>query len=1777
MQRDIPQASRKSPRKRRLTDINRIFIDVLDGSGQAQVISEYSTVESSSERTVIRNFITVPLHPSAYDGSHQSDYESSTDSQSEWSNSVESLISEDSATPDDEMTLEVYDDNPIFSVPVIEVPGEQTTAGLGQQRLVRKDDSSSHQSISVVGKVRGHAVGAVIEPTSTVLMQLSTSSAEIANERVLNCVRDINELLDNEESVVILKCPGVEESQSSRRAFFDHRRATRKMMEMTEDILRRIQGSSRESILVKLQNTLREILNQPEDTIVVHSYSREKLEEEESMGDALVAFFSKDDDTALYVRTMQSKEHQSESFSGSEDEDQMALDRLRNFLQNSMISQEEIIERSLAIEPALTVSQSGNKIVGVLSFPDASSGIVTTTSERFPVDGSHDEKTKSTINLFRKLVQQPSEKLLVQVYSDESRSLQVKQMKQDLDRTVQSDSMEQKLPGISVRESDDKIIGVLSYAGGSIVIQTSSKNWIKHQTNGSPQGLLVAIRLLMEKLIMDDELSETDKKQIASIIAGVFHSETIELSDEFLSKPVLDKIRLIVQQLMKPAEGEDPLVIISEIQDTLQDVARQRSTGNKNFDTGDLLCKYFEELVCNEDSEFQANDILQALRDGLLNILVYYETSISSALDELLELLKTVPVDVGEFNVSRCPGVTLLTDRQQKPPPPSEELNIQSLEVVQQIHDLLSDEEPVEDRAVTYMSMFQTLFLTLVKIFAGWSLKVKAFLNKATEELPRSQPSLGKKPSVSFHLVQESDDETPPDISVQLQQEREHLNETIDELRLYLEQSLGVPDSWQRERRGSLLKSVTDHKEVKDRMLTLFAKLLEESGKLKVTDRSSEMIRLRLESVSGDLLRRESDQFVVLSGSVRDRQHNLGLFFEARLIDLKYSLEMESEMEYVTEVRRLSDEVDDDIEQVVIPTIVESCLAHIGSERDEMEVSVRQESWEVGLRENLSRYFGLMQNFVQESVEPMRDTLEMVLQKMSVLGSERVRELRSSVTQAGSSLMEDYVVELQESGEEVHDQHSGAVEFEDKCIQSNSLEDPESLALHQDDRMVAIEKDLCEIKNKLQLLDHIYEFMADSKASLQSKSKKSTPGLIKSTQNITQFNETDILPSAPPFEELDEYSEDLDVEHIKNLDVVQVVRIYTQPSQVSLPNQDVNDDVQVTQTHSQSFQSSLSSRSEFESAVECSLVDKETIESGSSEQILSVETVIEGKMEAEIEKTPTIGSMDSSPDLIEMPAERADDQQPLERSGKMQDSDIQFISAENCLPEEDNIIRSSTTNLARIRSADESFQTNQEDSLFKVSNSKSVSFEDIFRSHFSSEAMRQSEQFSTPGDSTITEDSTCRQMISSSREELPQDDQLKDGKIQGEVTGNSPLTTKCIPCEDSNDTFFSTQNCTSVAEEIADTSFENNADILTPHESVRVIQQQSLEVLERSAQPEQLFESQSQPISEEIEKTGLTESIPLGSATEMINTNSDDPLALQFNFKLTNEYELSAMEVDVRDSITNITEPTQDSCSEEDLLPPLIESTREADDRLDFQTPTDRGASGSVHETTELVECVLEQENTQLVPADSIQQRITENSLPQTVSTTNESTDHARHSSIVTINDQISTSTQPNDCRNSCPTIREETTNPLGDQRRDSCNLEVCRTVTTPPHLSYSDRQRNSRSNLCSLALSYHCPAEDSHKRYACPAEIYSCHQVGPDQLIIHWDVADQFLDQIVGYKIQLNGELRVVCYSRMRRTALLENVDVNRQHRIAIYPTPKASIGDHVTPWSPGVFFYHR
>ncbi|XP_035774821.1 uncharacterized protein LOC118457391 [Anopheles albimanus] len=105
------------------------------------------------------------------------------------------------------------------------------------------------------------------------------------------------------------------------------------------------------------------------------------------------------------------------------------------------------------------------------------------------------------------------------------------------------------------------------------------------------------------------------------------------------------------------------------------------------------------------------------------------------------------------------------------------------------------------------------------------------------------------------------------------------------------------------------------------------------------------------------------------------------------------------------------------------------------------------------------------------------------------------------------------------------------------------------------------------------------------------------------------------------------------------------------------------------------------------------------------------------------------------------------------------------------------------------------------------------------------------------------------------------------------------------------------------------------------------------------------------------------------------------------------------------------------------------------------------------------------------------------------------------------------------------------------------------------------------------------CKIEAKHaptSPHYCPVDIYSCHEVAPEVIVIHWTVDKDLLGCIAGYEIFVDGVLRSVCFSNKRRTALIGDIDLQQQHHIVLHATPDPLMKEAQVKWEPAFFLYH-
>ncbi|XP_038116746.1 uncharacterized protein LOC119768971 [Culex quinquefasciatus] len=1665
-----------SRRRQPRSSDTQLFIDVVDDK-VVQVVSE-RPVQYDPHQPVIQRLITTPLAPTLYDGTFRHDEDGSESELSFSSDSASSVESGSGESPAsvDELTLEQTGARPMFSV-------------------ARMAEEERKQSISVVSKVRKHAVGAIVDPDSTVLMQLGRKDS-FGHQQALEYIRNINEMLERDESVVILRYPNVQEEQSSRVAREDHVVMTRRMMELTEDVLGRVQGNSRESILMRLQQTLEEILNQDDETIVVHSYSRADTARDLPESEALVGFFQKDDDAALFVHVPDTLNRLSSSWSGSEtDQQQMSLDQLKNFLQESLVFQEETMGVTMSTEPDITVSKSGNRIVAVMSFPNTSSAVLTAPSSSIPLESERSEIIQAVKDRFREVIEQPSGKLLMQLHLDESRGNKVEQMKYGLDQILRSSELPHDPSQFSVQTIEDKVIGKLSYSGGSIVIQTSSKNWARPRCH-KPEDLVQSIRGVIEQFMINNELNDRDLKTIAALLVQVFYVEDVELPEDFVGLSVHEKIEVLVQQLMNPTVDEDHLSILGQIQVTLQDICQTQTADHDNA-SWDILKSYFEGLICEGDNEYYGDTILPVLRRGLLMILSQYENSLSSALEELVQLLKQVPNEKVELynvpSIATCPGTTTLSEPNQNAP----ELDHPSLEVVQKIHNLLTTDQP---STISYLSTFHALFFAFLTIVSGWTVRVKSFLSKdpPSPSAPPldSQPSVSKKPSVSFHLVQEPEEpSTPPDFPAQLEREQRHLNETIDSLRAYLERTLEAPKSWQHSGQGSLVEEPEPRKlpaSGPDRMVQLFTQLLEQSEQLRGEENPStnaNTIHLRMESASAVLERKEADQVVMLSGCIRDRGQNVGLFFEARLMDLLGVANQESELECVMGVRRLSD--DDGQEEAaagVVNEVLEGCLSGVVRGTDELERKTK-------LEQEWRRYFEQIQNHIEVSIDPLRDALEQILEK---LGASK------------TGFEDDYLVELAETvqsepckaiAEEVI-YASKSVQFEESTKSASSVPSVRSTS----DRLMTIEGDLRELKQLMQLLlaSRQYELMTPE-ASMDSAAAEQ----IILSCFPSQESESDLETLyASALECTDEQLAELQREELAKLSR----RFETELGEVLETTRSIGTMVEQM------------SKTRLVRTVDVAVqLDGMSLEELAAEEPLE-ETTVEGEVEQQripdVEEILEVVLEDILPELHPKDVEEA----------------VEPIEAEVVQEREEPI--EATVTLEAVQEEEPVEPATEGVEALEISEALDII---------------QEEAAELPTETSNEEDATSEIVLEP--EELPEVVEVTQEPIAPTLLEPAePIPVEEIaPQEESG---IATPE--EVEEELpkVEEPVESNQKVLEMIGFVEGSEVTEDQALEEPLQPDQVTDVEAQPIVEKspppleevvAAEQAFVESVKQPSETEEV-TVLREIIAVEMTQEDRRPSEVSIVVIEpdysqeeeiameeVADPITTVMQSLEEprpNLATEDLL-----------QRDDSHTSTDK--SVDISEQLEVAETL---EASQEAPSD------------------------------VPDDKQEQASEQP--AQNLQEPVAEEPKSL--DKPLEPTEERISRTsFVKPSPMQEGDHATSTPRTLCELAFSYQCQWAAYHKgasqRFACPAGIISCHRVGPDQLMLHWDVAARYLDQIDDFKIYVDGQEHRGYFSSKRRRTLISEINTAGEHLISIYPTPKKEVSGGNLQWAPGFFVYHQ
>ncbi|XP_055609170.1 uncharacterized protein LOC129756337 [Uranotaenia lowii] len=1749
-----------------------LVIDVYDdGRLQVAQVDEQTDLEMG------------PCPPTMYDGTFRGTFEEDDDSSTDLTFSDESTLGEDySGFVEDEIAT-------------VDNQGKEPRSG----QLGPISDS-----ISIIGNVRGSAVGAIIDQSHTILMQLVEKSSSCSHRGVIDYIKTVNDLIDNEDSIIVVQYPSAQDSHCSKTCPDEQLSTARSMLANTEEVLEKVEGSNRKSILVRLQKTLDEMLNQPEETIVVRSIAGENQQGQTIDEDTFMGFYISQEESALYIRKSESKKTQSDEESESEEG---KCQGLQDFLEKTISDQERILEDAFSTAPDVIIGSVLDEIFALLLYPDESLGIVRTTSTLFPASGEREELMLSMVDRFQQIIQSSTEKLIVQTHSDAARSSKIYQLKQEFDQLAQPAEVSSHGSSITIQELNDKVIGVYSYPGGSLVIQTSSKNWIKTGNARNAEDVMISIRMVVERFLKNNDLTEQDLKSIATLIGQVFHCEKVQLEEHFLLQPVLEKIRVVSCRVLNPEENENALQIVNQIREVLENIAQYESLTGASGDEIDWDCLryYFDELICDRDTNFDHDLVVLGLRKALLIVLVRHEMSLSYALSQLMDLLKSVPAEAVTSHLSRtiisCPGmISIANDLSHNT---SSQLDdARSMEVIQRVHDLLSAESELHQGYwMQWFSTFQALLLSILAVISSWGGKVKQFIQQpfpsAIESAPVEIPT--QKPSVSFHLVNDSEEETPPDLSLELERERQNINETIDELEQFLITSLHIPDSWQHTYTDQL--RAQDHRSsqnAKNRMVDIFTQLLEESAKRKPSGVAADSVHLQIQSASGNMDRVQEGNCVLLKGSVRDPHENLALFFEARLVDLAGQATDESHDESVMEVRRLSNYTEEAEEaeepkveettaeepepEVIFPVSSSACdesgneftfemtETSVQTSFEEMRVGIFSSMTAENIQEYLYEFLASIQQSVRGSIAPLEDNLNELLGKMAEAGSEKIQEIKTSIAQTTSSVISTYIVDYPDGQTDDNGLPSPSTELDHTNASNLSLKSLEGATIesratytqpypsHSDRKLECMERDLHEIKEKLELLARIIAEQSSEKVAatvpvpVPEKIEVAPPPL-----------ETQNLPERVTFEPTAPLLEDLSSDRASEI-----------PSTVA-----------AHETSHEARGGRVSSFGVFEDSHECVCDEEGLVVCQHHEKVIapcppSSQIAVDSQRDTIHEDLDAVELENMLEEYRRSTIGQNVDLLALEHigSGEEQLSERAVSPVEVAEPEEHLSVIETDISL-EIQLTETSQETNLNIQVTDVSKKRKAEVGP------SREPALIEKVLSTIDTDSLLKVAAAAPLVEESWSELSFEDAVE-----------------CLETE----LFVDHVERSSEKVELVLPSEPEPSIALLPVPIVEVEAPEVQEVLEETKglpiEPEELVEEETQLVEEPAEEKGeelITELPPVAEGVveeEVVVEEAVEEKVIEEKVVEEEAVEEEVVEEEVVEEEVVEGEVVEEPPTEESVIKQPDEGPAEEKSAIQIASMKIMGqddADTVVEVTVDITSKDSSAEQVvQEVVLDESESHPTEPkyrsiSFNEEVAVTQDIDTIASEESKVSI-----TSVQLADQKHrgsSNSTLDGQTLEPASPKRpsalKKSSQQFVEHQQMQLDEIPVRDGEPSRRppgtaaheAERCELLWNYRdVMSRNEQEKSIVPANIYSCHQVADNQLMIHWNVEKEYLSDICGYEVYVDGEVRSICYSAKRRTALLENIDCNREHHIALYCNPQRSIAEFIR-WSPWVCIYHR
>uniref|UniRef100_A0A182N4I3 Uncharacterized protein n=1 Tax=Anopheles dirus TaxID=7168 RepID=A0A182N4I3_9DIPT len=860
------------------------------------------------------------------------------------------------------------------------------------------------------------SIGAALEKSGTVLMQRSLDN------RLAKQLEEMHALMGNDDELVVLKQPSIR-SMSSRPAFT--RDMMQEFMEHSETMFNLVHDTQTNSgqFVIGIEEADASDTEAPGP-----SQRKEKLASVapppatvagDKQENEFVGCFSKDNDMVLYKRTMQ------DSRPKAAREDRKSID--------SLIAHhaECLVEANETNSPAVHVRQvNDDNLLALLTFSDQSSAVLKISNTLADGLETEEQLNQAILTSYRKLVATPDEMISMQ-----TQTTSAKKPKQHT---------HQLRPGVLQNLSAAISSFELTNASGrdGLVVQRSSKNWTKCSTGyQNAADTVLNLRLLLEEYILRNiAVSATVVKFVSHVLSDVLGCTAIEIGEDFRALSLIDKIKRVFDELLMPHDLEDPLVMVNELRYTIEEIRSRPLQTARIFthgaDAWEYVLEELEKLSCELDHEVEHPEVfLAALQYGLGLIVAPPSKPPSVHKPDT----KTVSIDPA------------LPDSQDVFPSSSN----------------MIDMDRYEAPSVSFCKPYACFVQQMISNVWSALVWVAVQLNVFWDFLQSPPPPILADPSVSSSSHQS----VPSGIAW----ERAHdLNKAADVFRIALEDAPdSAPDSADLE---------DGKRSVNDRSLQMITRLLHHAANIELQHSvSRHNIRLQLNtSVSGVLEKREADEFLTMAGNVRDRDANVAIFFEARLVDLDSVAKVESAIECVTRIERFSNDADES-EDLSEETIVH--IRALGedepSESERVVSSLVEEMVSNGAYEDVmsrtgaEQLLGEIKHCLQDLLEPLTTAVGHIYEQCGVVGGE-------SSFPAQTNASEHYNVELKETTTIAVDDDKGNVHNVDAasslhhcpmlCQLAGSLEELLSLFHDTNDRLGMMDADITAIRNQVQQL-----------------------------------------------------------------------------------------------------------------------------------------------------------------------------------------------------------------------------------------------------------------------------------------------------------------------------------------------------------------------------------------------------------------------------------------------------------------------------------------------------------------------------------------------------------------------------------------------------------------------------------------------------------------------------------------------------------------------------------